>query len=243
MILCDRIKDVLSEAEKPLDIEEIAVQLAERGHISDFGVMPRKLICSIIEDAITNEGDQSPFVRTERGVFISRKMATSEQIQISRSLPSGEISDLRSIFTCCGEVWSRDISAANQIQVNLIGCQHQQSPKINFSKQIGVYALIVKNPAVGAFFTYSKITMDRTFGECLHRHTVDRFASRWNRFTFLGLLPIREDGTFGALPSRCTKMYVKASLRKLLLEAQISGATAESLSDYLSLHGFMQSLN
>ena len=51
-----------------MDYDQIAVELAEQGNIAESGVMPRKQICTIIEDAITKEGDQCPFVRTEPGV-------------------------------------------------------------------------------------------------------------------------------------------------------------------------------
>jgi hypothetical protein len=55
-----------------MDYERIAVELAEQGNVAEFGVMPRKLICSIIEDAIAKEGDQCPIVRTEPGSYIAR---------------------------------------------------------------------------------------------------------------------------------------------------------------------------
>jgi len=38
-----------------MDYERIAVELAEQGNIAEFGVMPRKLIYSMIADAIAKE--------------------------------------------------------------------------------------------------------------------------------------------------------------------------------------------
>jgi hypothetical protein len=72
----DTIIHVLSQSNEPMDYEEIAVGLAERGHIADFGAMPRKLICSIIEDAIAKNEDHCPFARTEPGVYIARELAS-----------------------------------------------------------------------------------------------------------------------------------------------------------------------
>jgi hypothetical protein len=41
-------------------------------------VLPRKLIRSIIEDAIAKKGDACPFLRTEPGVYIARNLAYPE---------------------------------------------------------------------------------------------------------------------------------------------------------------------
>jgi hypothetical protein len=72
MKLLDTNMHVLSRSNEPMDYEAIAVELAKGQNIAEFGVMPRKVICSTIEDATAKEGDQCPIVRTEPGSYIAR---------------------------------------------------------------------------------------------------------------------------------------------------------------------------
>ena len=165
-----------------MDYEEIAVELAEQGNIAEFGVMPRKQIRTVIEDAIANQGDQCPFVRTYPGVYIARTMASPEHLQASRSLPSEDVLNPIGIITCYGEAWLREFSVGNATPLDFVGCQFQQSPKIDFSKQVGVYALVYQDSGGDQHLVYTVVTGDRTFGECLESHTFGRLAAQWNRF-------------------------------------------------------------
>ena len=199
MNLYDRIHDVISKAEEPMDYEQIAVELAEQGNIAEFGVMPRKQICSIVEDAIAKAGDHCAFVRTEPGVYIARKRASSEHLRAARALGPKLAFIPNGIITCYGQVWAREGVTWRSNPV-IFGCQFQNSPKIDFSKQVGIYTLHSNDHAL----VYTGVSGDRTIGECLYEHTSDRLDGRWNRFSFYGLLPINENGTFGPPPRECT---------------------------------------
>jgi hypothetical protein len=239
MDLSNHINDVISKAEEPLDCEQIAVELAERGHIGNFGVIPRKLICSVIEDAIAKEGDQCPIVRTEPGVYVARKLASPEDLRAASSLPSEDVFNSKGIITCYGPGWLRDVCDWNPTPLDFIGCQYRQSPKIDFSNQVGVYALSSKPPGKEECLVYTGVTFDRTIGECLHGHTQDRLSGRWNQFSFYGLLPINEDGTFGSLPHDCTMADTMASLQSILVEVATPPANRRSF-DYFSTLEFIQ---
>jgi hypothetical protein len=234
MNLYDRIIDVMSMTEEELDYERIAVELSEHGHIGVFGVMPRKLICSVVEDAIAKKGDQCPIVRTEPGVYIARKFAKPEHIQVSRAnySPTG-------IITCYGQDWLRELRLWDTT-LDLIGCQFRQSPRIDFTNQVGIYALSWKSPERGQHLVYTGVTGDRPLGECLQTHTQDRLASQWNRFSFYGMRPIHEDGTVGALSAQCTMDDVIASLSSILVEVASPIKNRRSF-DYFSTLEFMQS--
>jgi hypothetical protein len=217
-----------------MDYEQIAVELAEGGHIAGFGVMPRKQICIIMENAIAKEGDQCPFVRTEPGVYIARKLANSEHFRASQAAGPKLAFNPTGIITCYGQVWARE-SVTWRSNPVIFGCQFQNSPKINFFKQVGIYTLHSNDHAL----VYTGVSGDRTIGECLYEHTSDRLDGRWNRFSFYGLLPINENGTFSPLTRECTIEDITASLQSILVEVSNPPANRRAY-DYFSTLEFVQ---
>ena len=54
---------------------------------------------------------------------------------------------------------------------------------------------------------------------CLYEHTVDRLATRWDRFSWFGLLPVSEKGTLGSLPESFETSKLIPALEAILIEA------------------------
>ena len=230
-----KIEQILSNSSSPIDYEQIAVELADKGMIHPFGVMPRRQICSIIENAIIQAADRCPFVKTYPGVYIARAIASPGQLRAAKKALLPEMNfNKTGIITCYGQMWSRDRIIWTP-KPQIFGCQYQESPKIDFAKQIGIYALHSEDGTP----VYIDYTLEKMLGECLYGHTEDRLSGRWDRFSFYGLLPINEEGSFGPLPSECKIEDVMASMRSIIVEVSQPRATRRYF-DYFSTLLFVQ---
>ena len=56
-------------------------------------------------------------------------------------------------------------------------------------------------------------------GRRLYEHTIDRLGSRWNRFSWFGLLDVTDDGKLVEVPIKVTLPSIIATLEALLIEA------------------------
>ncbi len=86
-----------------------------------------------------------------------------------------ELSDII-IIKSFGMYWQRDLIV------------WRNDPK-RYGKQKGIYILYDYHTVV-----YVGRIIDRTLGKRLYEHTVDRLGSRWNRFSWFGLLDVTEEG-------------------------------------------------
>jgi hypothetical protein len=60
---------------------------------------------------------------------------------------------------------------------------------------------------------------DRALGRRLYEHTLDRFSSRWDRFSWFGLLPVSEIGTLGTMPSSYEAIKIIPAIEAIMIEA------------------------
>jgi hypothetical protein len=56
-------------------------------------------------------------------------------------------------------------------------------------------------------------------GKRLYEHTIDRLGSRWNRFSWFGLLNVTDEGGLVEAPIKVTLPSLIATLEALLIEA------------------------
>lgn len=62
-------------------------------------------------------------------------------------------------------------------------------------------------------------SIDRPLGRRLYEHTVDRLGSRWNRFSWFGLLDVTNEGDLREVPLKASLAVLVATLEALLIEA------------------------
>lgn len=60
---------------------------------------------------------------------------------------------------------------------------------------------------------------ERPLGKRLTEHTQDRLATRWDRFSWFGLKPVKQDGSFGNLPASYLSDLLIPALEAVLIEA------------------------
>lgn len=72
----------------------------------------------------------------------------------------------------------------------LLGCQQIGSTQVDFASQFGVYMLHDRREVL-----YVGRTTDQSFGTRIKEHTINRLNGRWDRFSWFGVYPVREDGS------------------------------------------------
>ena len=96
----------------------------------------------------------------------------------------------------------------------LLGKQKDGSINADFCNQVGIYLLYDGREVI-----YVGRTTKRSIGARLFEHTTDRFAVRWDRFSWFGLLPVTDDGKLSKQPDQYKAESVIPALEAILIEA------------------------
>lgn len=224
----EAIERVLSESERPLHYAEISEQVLSRGYYKSDGATPDATVNAEITKSIKYEGDRSPFVKVGRGIYTSRSRKasppTSEEApllptiaQIPEAAASAatglEPESDESVIRCLGMYWQRDLVVWRN-DPRVYGRQQAQSKPVDFGRQRGIYILYDHHTVV-----YVGRSIDRPLGRRLFEHTIDRLGSRWNRFSWFGLLNVEDDGGLVEVPPKVTLPSLISTLEALLIEA------------------------
>lgn len=228
----EAIQKVLLESEKPLHYAEISEQVLSRGYYKTDGATPDATVNAQISSSIKHEGEKSPFMRVGKGVFALRQSAettkpmaikkTSVKNAVAAKLPkikpdsdpvAGDMESPESVIRCLGMYWQRDLVVWRN-DPKVYGKQQALSKPVDFAKQRGIYILYDHHTVI-----YVGRSVDRPLGKRLYEHTVDRLGSRWNRFSWFGLLEVTNEGKLVETPIKVTIASLIATLEALLIEA------------------------
>lgn len=215
---------VLSEASIALHYTEITEQILTLGYYSTDGATPAATVNAQIASSIKHDGDKSPFLRVSKGIFtlkdksklvlanIEKLSQRAKQKKID-NLVDIEIDSSDSIINSFGMYWQRDLVVWRN-DPKIYGKQQALSKAVDFSKQKGIYILYDHHTVV-----YVGRSIDRPLGKRLYEHTIDRLGSRWNRFSWFGLLDVTQDGNLRETPLNSSLASLVATLEALLIEA------------------------
>ena len=216
----DAIVKVLAEAGAPLHYSEISEQVLSRGYYKTDGATPAATVNAQISSSIKHEGEGSPFVRVGKGTFSLRCLsgpaallpapptAKAEQIPHEADIEASE-----SIIQSFGMYWQRDLVVWKS-DPRMYGQQQALAKAVDFGRQKGIYILYDHHTVV-----YVGRSIDRPLGKRLYEHTIDRLGSRWNRFSWFGLLDVTNEGDLREVPLKASLAVLVATLEALLIEA------------------------
>ena len=216
----EAIAKVLAEADAPLHYSEISEQILSRGYYKTDGATPAATVNAQISSSIKHDGDSSPFLRVGKGTFSLRSRSG-----LAASLPpppkekaeriplEAEIEASDSIIQSFGMYWQRDLVVWKN-DPKMYGQQQALAKSVDFGRQKGIYILYDHHTVV-----YVGRSIDRPLGRRLYEHTVDRLGSRWNRFSWFGLLDVTNEGDLREVPLKATLAVLVATLEALLIEA------------------------
>ncbi|MFO0454144.1 MAG: HTH domain-containing protein [Pseudomonadota bacterium] len=220
----DAIDAVLKASAKPLHYQEIAQRIIADGLRQSLGVTPAATVNAQISASIKRHGASSPYVRVAKGTFAMRaKSAPSLGVPPKTKVGVGPTSltvidddqsdDQYGIVTAFGMFWRRDaIEWAATPKV--WGMQQIGATPVDFNAQRGVYLLYDNREVI-----YVGRATDRPLGKRLYEHTLDRMATRWDRFSWFGLLPVTAAGSLGQLPASFDAGSMIPALEAILVEA------------------------
>ncbi len=168
---------------------DIAREVAKKGlrKKSELGATPANTVAVSIGNSLKNEGDQSPFIRSERGYYNLRE--NEGRVPPEEESPTATVSPITGIVNALGMYWERN-KVIWKAEPKLLGKQQQDSKPVNFCNQVGIYFLHDSQGIV-----YVGRTTDQSLGRRLQQHTVDRLNGRWDRFSWFGIYPVDEDGS------------------------------------------------
>jgi hypothetical protein len=126
---------------------------------------------------------------------------------------SEEIEEQYEIVTSFGMFWRRN--AVEWVATpKLLGMQEIGATPVDFFKQLGIYLLYDGREVI-----YVGRSTDRPLGKRLFEHTLDRMSTRWDRFSWFGLLPVSDTGQLGTLPNDYKAATIIPALEAILVEA------------------------
>jgi hypothetical protein len=226
----EAIERVLSEEARSLHYSEISELILSKGYYKTDGATPDATVNAQITSSIKHDGENSPFLKVSRGTYALRTSKPTTVIAIPATpaiaLPPATTKVLKeaqtstveqepdeSVIRCLGMYWQRDLVVWKN-DPRVFGKQQALSKPVDFGAQRGIYILYDHHTVV-----YVGRSVDRPIGKRLHEHTIDRLGSRWNRFSWFGLLSVTDDGKLVETPIKVTLPSLIATLEALLIEA------------------------
>lgn len=183
----DAIVAVLFKAGEAMHYKSIAEEVVSQGIRRDVGATPANTIYATISLSIKNDGDESPFIKTNPGVFMLKETASSQTSGAEHMVPS-DVPDRKQVVKCVGMFWNAS-KIIWRTKPRLLGQQQQGAKVIDFGEQIGIYLLHDRSRVI-----YVGRSVDRPLGQRLAEHTKDRLNGRWDRFSWFGLRGVENSG-------------------------------------------------
>jgi hypothetical protein len=208
------IDRVLGEAPGAMHYTELTDKIIEEGLRSSLGATPATCVNVELGMAIRGEGDRCPFQKVGRGLYIWKQ---KEGITGPPSASLGEVEEEEEVqydvVSSFGMFWRRE--EINWVSTpKILGKQQIGAQPVDFHKQAGIYLLYDVREVI-----YVGRATDRPLGKRLYEHTADRLSTRWDRFSWFGLLPVSEAGDLGNLPESYLGTRIIPAVEAILIEA------------------------
>jgi hypothetical protein len=217
----EAIKRVLNESTTPLHYTEISEAILSRGYYETDGATPAATVNAQLASSIKHDGNKSPFIRVAKGIFALKDNAINDESINFSSTPENstiniadsEIESSDSIIQSFGMYWQRDLVVWRN-DPKMYGKQQALAKPVDFGKQKGIYILYDHHTVV-----YVGRSIDRPLGKRLYEHTIDRLGSRWDRFSWFGLLDVTQQGDLRETALNTSLASLVATLEALLIES------------------------
>lgn len=182
----DAIEKTLQDAGQALHYKTIAEEIANKKLRTKLGATPARTVGAIISISIKNDGEDTPFLKTNSGMYMLKKRAAELEREEKEEEPEEDVD--RRIVRCVGMYWHHS-KVSWRTKPRILGQEQQGAKEIDFSNQIGVYLLHDRSRII-----YVGRSIDRPLGVRLSEHTRDRLNGRWDRFSWFGLRGVDDDG-------------------------------------------------
>jgi len=233
------IEQVLRESSAPLHYEDITERIIADALRMNTGATPAATVSAHISASIKREGVHSPYVRVAKGTYTLRDLSRMpcDLPSVSVEYPMlDEPEKQYGVVSSFGMFWRRD-AIEWQAMPKILGMQQIGALPVDFCKQLGIYLLYDGREVI-----YVGRSTDRPLGKRLYEHTLDRLSTRWDRFSWFGLLPVSEQGEIGSLPVSYESSLLIPALEAILIEA-VEPRQNRKRGDDLSAAEFVQKID
>jgi hypothetical protein len=209
------IEKVLSEAPGAVHYKDITDKIIEDGLRTSLGATPAATVSAHLTTAIKNEASDCPFQKVGRGLYIWKKKAGITQLpEITLTDEEDDTEEEQyDIISSFGMFWRRE--AIDWVRnPKILGMQQIGAAPVDFSKQTGIYLLYDGREVI-----YVGRATERPLGKRLYEHTLDRLSSRWDRFSWFGVLPVSDTGSLGTVQETLQVSKLLPALEAILIEA------------------------
>jgi len=213
----EAIETILQVSSEALHYTDISNQIIERKLRTKLGATPASTVSAFLTTGIKNEGQECPFKKVGRGLYLwsgkgnSQKKPTSTDSVLNKDDENPD--EQNTIISSFGMFWRRSAVEWSPTP-KLLGMQEIGAEAVDFSKQLGVYLLYDGREVI-----YVGRATDRALGRRLYEHTFDRLSTRWDRFSWFGFLPVSEKGVLGNLPDAHIARFIIPTIEAILIEA------------------------
>lgn len=194
---------VLREFGRPMHYVELTQAILDQGRIQSQGATPAKTLGALI---YRDGGDR--FVKVDRAMYALRSSLDLKSVELNTEDDSH--GSPRSVIKAFGVHWDRDIIDWEQ-PPHILGRQVRQSDPVCLDAQVGVYLLLKSDKVIYAGQTTALF-------ERLKDHRRNRFALRWDRFSWFGLREVRDDGSLSPVQANYDSESVVDALEGVLME-------------------------
>jgi hypothetical protein len=208
------IDKVLSEASGAMHYKDLTDKIIEDGLRTSLGATPADTVSAHLTTALKKEGDRCPIQKVGRGLYIwKEKTCIPRPPDTDGRQPKDEEEEQYDVVTSFGMFWRRDaIDWASTPKI--LGMQQIGAEAVDFFKQIGIYLLYDGREVI-----YVGRATERPLGRRLYEHTHDRLSTRWNRFSWFGVLPVSNTGSLGSFQETFQGSKLLPALEAILIEA------------------------
>lgn len=210
------IQSILAESSQPLHYKDITDKILSAELRKSVGATPAATVSAQIAASIKHEGNSSPYVRVGKGIYTLATKLTSESGVSTSEAQKEDIEEDEAqyaIVSSFGMYWRRE-AIEWKSSPKILGMQQIGATPVNFHKQLGIYLLYDGREVI-----YVGRTTERPLGRRLYEHTIDRLATRWDRFSWFGLAPVLDTGKLDDLPLNYEADKMIPALEAILIEA------------------------
>lgn len=231
------IEKILSEAPAAIHYRDITDAIIEQSLRINLGATPAATVSAHLAMGIKREGADCPFQKVGRGLYIwkAKTGITPSPLPPSND-EDDDTEDQYDVISSFGMFWKRDGIEWSPTP-KILGMQQIGANAVDFSKQAGIYLLYDGREVI-----YVGRSTDRPLGRRLYEHTLDRLSSRWDRFSWFGILPVKDDGSLGAQLDNFSTQKLIPALEAILIEA-LEPRQNRKRGDDLSAVEFIQQID
>ena len=197
------IEKVLREAKAALHYTKIAERIVSQQLRENVGATPSNTVYSVLIDKKDVFEKVAPATFRLHGAGDANGGGDGPVPETERASP----------IMALGMFWERDLVSWTG-KLSILGSEQPGAQSVNMTEQTGIYLLHDFRDIV-----YVGRATESTLGPRLSAHTRDRLKTRWNRFSWFGFRPVRENGTLGPVPEAYGLRDVVVAMEALLIEA------------------------